>query len=1046
MQNFIKKYLATLGFFLAVIIVASAINNLSYKNLNVGNQSAAVFNPTDLPSTAKPASGFAWNDNVGWINFGTTTSSEEGRVYVSNNRLYGYAWGENIGWISMNCANTEVDNNCSTYGVTQTDSDGILTGKAWGENIGWIDFAPTGGGVNITTNIDGVNTFSGYAWGENIGWISFSGTAEDNSTYGVETDWNAPSYVFNYAADNSVDTGSTITGSSTQKVAVGGNGTAVTASSSSHYHFVNWSDNSTENPRTDTNAADNLSLTANFAIDTKTLSYSAGDNGFINGSSTQILDYGTTGSAVTASSSLHHHFVNWSDGATSTTRTDIANSNLSVTANFATTTYTLSYSADNSVDPDGIIIGSSTQIVIDGNSGTEVRASSSPKYHFLKWSDNSSSNPRTDINITNDIYVTASFEGNGGGVVIPNCIYNNPAWGACTHTPQTRTLTATNQPCSDETTKIESQTCIVPIEIYISPSTTTTIYVGDKIQFAATVTGTTTNNGVTWILPDEGSGTIDPNGLYTAPQTGGIFHVLARPVADISKSVITIVDVRLKPTCTAYNYSDWSACINSVQSRIATSSIPENCSGGTAQILTQACMMEATTTATTTCTSYTYSSWSDCLNDSQSRTTLTSIPTGCIGGENPINTQSCVVTPITIIPEAPIVPEEPDGDTSSDNPPTKGGGGSNRPGGSSSSGSSTGGTLQDIANILDISSIVTNNVAVLGTTTQQIVAEAQKILKSPAGSAVAKTITTAGVVGGSVAASSVFVLNGTAVADILFLPFKLWGLLLSVLGLRKRNRPWGTVYDSVTKQPIDPAYVTLNMVGSKEENMSITDLDGRYGFLVAPGKYTLTANKTNYTFPSVKMANKTEDALYNNLYFGEELNIETFGALINKNIPLDPIKFDWNEFVKGDKKMMKFYSKRDKMIRIITDWIFRIGFVVSLVSLFLVAAPYNLIILGLYIILALLRKFGLRQKALGSLAEKDGTPLSFAIIRIMSPDLNIMISSKVADKIGKYYCLVPKGKYLVKIEKKNDDESYTEVFTSPVFDAPDGIINKSFTI
>jgi hypothetical protein len=337
-------------------------------------------------------------------------------------------------------------------------------------------------------------------------------------------------------------------------------------------------------------------------------------------------------------------------------------------------------------------------------------------------------------------------------------------------------------------------------------------------------------------------------------------------------------------------------------------------------------------------------------------------------------------------------------------------------------------------------------VAILGTTTAEIIVGAQKILESKTGDAVAKTITTAGVVGGGLAATGVFALNSTVVADLLFLPFKLWALLLSALGLKRRNRPWGTVYDSVTKQPIDPAYVVLNKIGSKEENVSITDLDGRYGFLVSPGQYLLTANKTNYIFPSQKLAGKTEDNLYGNLYFGEAIDIQTMGAVISKNIPLDPVKFDWNEFVKGDKKMMKFYSKREKLMRIITDWIFRLGFVISLLSLFLVSAPYNYIIFGLYLLLTAFRKFGIKQKASGSLTEKDGTPLSYAIVRVMEPGLNVQISSKVADKIGRYYCLVPKGKYYVKIDKKNDDESYTTVFTSPEFEAENGMINTNFVV
>jgi len=48
-------------------------------------------------------SGYAWGENVGWINF----SSAYHRVVInSSGEFTDYAWGENIGWINMNCSNT----------------------------------------------------------------------------------------------------------------------------------------------------------------------------------------------------------------------------------------------------------------------------------------------------------------------------------------------------------------------------------------------------------------------------------------------------------------------------------------------------------------------------------------------------------------------------------------------------------------------------------------------------------------------------------------------------------------------------------------------------------------------------------------------------------------------------------------------------------------------------------------------------------------------------------------------------------------------------
>jgi hypothetical protein len=468
-----------------------------------------------------------------------------------------------------------------------------------------------------------------------------------------------------------------------------------------------------------------------------------------------------------------------------------------------------------------------------------------------------------------------------------------------------------------------------------------------------------------------------------------------------------------------------------LQTRTVSNSIPENCLGGITATTSQSCAIEITATSTP-CISYTYSDWSDCLNNIQTRITLTSVPENCLGGEQAENERSCIVEPTIIVPEV-IVDNNDTTNTNSDNNNHSSGG----------SGSDSG----IISNLSEnINQLIAQNITVLGTTTEMIYLNAKKIAESPTGAVVTNTITTAGIVGGGVAATSALVINGTVATDLLFLPFRLWGLLLSALGLRKRNRPWGTVYDSVTKQPIDPAYVNLKNLIDNKESMSITDLDGRYGFLVAPGKYTLSANKTNYIFPSTKLAGKTEDALYNNLYFGEEINVDTTGALISKNIPLDPVKFDWNEFVKGKKNLMKFYSRREKIIRIVTDWIFRLGLIISIASLLLVTAPYNLIIFGLYLVLVILRKFGLKQKTLGYLTDKNGDPLCFAIIRIFDSELNVEITNKVADKIGRYYCLVNKGKYYVKIEKKNDDESYSLIYTSPIFENTNGIINQNYTV
>jgi hypothetical protein len=101
---------------------------------------------------------------------------------------------------------------------------------------------------------------------------------------------------------------------------------------------VNWTGTatSTTNPRTDTGVTADITVTANFAINTYTLTYTAGVNGSITGGSPQTVAYGTSGSAVAAVPNTGYHFVQWSDLSVANPRTDAGvTSNINVTASFA---------------------------------------------------------------------------------------------------------------------------------------------------------------------------------------------------------------------------------------------------------------------------------------------------------------------------------------------------------------------------------------------------------------------------------------------------------------------------------------------------------------------------------------------------------------------------------------------------------------------------------------------------------------------------------------------------------------------------------------
>ncbi|HPH98610.1 MAG TPA: InlB B-repeat-containing protein, partial [Anaerolineaceae bacterium] len=139
-----------------------------------------------------------------------------------------------------------------------------------------------------------------------------------------------------YTLTYTAGTGGTITGTVTQTVSHGSDGTEVTAVASEGYHFVQWSDGVLTASRTDTHITENLSVSAQFALNQYTLTYTAGTGGTITGTVTQTVSHGSDGTEVTAVASEGYHFVQWSDGVLTASRTDThITGNLSVSAQFA---------------------------------------------------------------------------------------------------------------------------------------------------------------------------------------------------------------------------------------------------------------------------------------------------------------------------------------------------------------------------------------------------------------------------------------------------------------------------------------------------------------------------------------------------------------------------------------------------------------------------------------------------------------------------------------------------------------------------------------
>ncbi len=143
----------------------------------------------------------AWNDVVGWIDFGSDATASTGEVEVTDAQLKGYANILQAGFLALDCATSPNGDICATSNFkVSNDGDGKLSGWGWNDNLGWISFdsVTAGASVSYQVTIDGsTGDFSGWAWNDVVGWISFNcvntgiGNQCSTSDYTVNTSWRS---------------------------------------------------------------------------------------------------------------------------------------------------------------------------------------------------------------------------------------------------------------------------------------------------------------------------------------------------------------------------------------------------------------------------------------------------------------------------------------------------------------------------------------------------------------------------------------------------------------------------------------------------------------------------------------------------------------------------------------------------------------------------------------------------------------------------------------------------------------------------------------
>ena len=270
--------------------------------------------------------------------------------------------------------------------------------------------------------------------------------------------------------------------------------------------------------------------------------------------------------------------------------------------------------------------------------------------------------------------------------------------------------------------------------------------------------------------------------------------------------------------------------------------------------------------------------------------------------------------------------------------------------------------------------------------------------------------------------------------------------LLFFLVLRKRRKFWGVVYDSVSKQPLDPVLVTLAYADSNHDvQSSVTDLFGRYGFLARPGKFKIFVRKTNYTFPSVR-AKGNSDGVYGHLYHGEFFTLAGGAEVVAPNIPMDPQSRDWNQQAK--ESIVRSYPYVHSLVGWLVTLLF--WFVFILAALDFVYLKHfqfsnSAIVLCVYGGLLFFNLLVPHQRLWGHLIVANSVKVkSPLVLELHNPNIDSVVLGKTEIRgDGKFFLLANPGNYTLHVKYKPDSGALMTLAKAQVRVGELGVVNQN---
>ena len=321
---------------------------------------------------------------------------------------------------------------------------------------------------------------------------------------------------------------------------------------------------------------------------------------------------------------------------------------------------------------------------------------------------------------------------------------------------------------------------------------------------------------------------------------------------------------------------------------------------------------------------------------------------------------------------------------------------------------------------------LTDNIILLAKITIKVITPTvlEMIKESPIAQKIAKTATP---IVTATAALGLLPLIAQAIPQAFHVFASVFPMLFTAAVARRKRKPWGIVFDSLTGKPIDFAIVrafeaeTGQLVQTK-----VTDENGRFNLLLSRGDYYVKVSKPGFIFPARIPKLKATQLTTRfgpeaDIYLGQAFTIKNDDTNINLNIPLDPIlsgsslklkarlwfknAFDW---------FLISLSYASLPLLIIGAFLAALATLITESKLNLFISAFYIVLLSVYLVARRIQKV-----KLGFVFDSEtGQPIPKAVISIFDKEYRGIKDVKVTDNHGHFSVLLQKGQYYLTVSAK----------------------------